>query len=223
MGQIAHQPEQHAFHGHRRRQHQHEADQRIEPRSHHYAGQQQPVGIPVRNPVRQQRNEDDNRASTDKTEQIPGIGAQAEQHGSENTRRGAAGDAKNVRIRQRVSQQGLQKAPCHRKQRTGHKCGKYARCAQLPDDIRGQSILKAQCSQYSVGAERDATGRQTREYRKHRKEKKDEEFAGQVQTLSTAGRQRWSAQTDDLPALFERVFLERFIRIDRHRVTDKAQ
>ncbi len=134
-GEVAEQPEKHALHLGRGSEREQQPDDGAEARGERHADEQHAVRVPARAPERK-------REHAARRERRPGQGAQvqsgrgqAEQDRRERADRGAAGDAENVGIGERISEQHLQQRAGKREQRAAGESCERPRRAHAPDDL----------------------------------------------------------------------------------------
>jgi len=123
MRQVTHQPVQHALHLRLRRNQQREADERGESRRQHDAGEQHPVHVPAARAIAQHEQQANRRERAGKRRHIHRHGAVAQRDRGQRAQRGAARNAENIGIGERIAQQHLQQRTRERKQAAAGKGG----------------------------------------------------------------------------------------------------
>lgn len=139
-GQIPHQPEHHPPQAVAGGEGKKQAHHRPVARRQHHPGEQQALGVPLATPHaqgQQQRHAGQGAAESAEIDQ-PHPGPQG--HGGQGAHRGAAGDAQDIRFRQRVAQQHLEQHPGQGQQPAAGEGGEQPRQAQLPHDVRRQGV-----------------------------------------------------------------------------------
>jgi len=112
--------------------------------------------------VRQPEDEQHGAEGTSKCQAVDAERWQADHDGEQGADAGAAGNAEDVGVGERVAQQYLHQRASQRQQAAAGEAGEGARQAQLTNDVGTRGFLPEQGSEDVARRNRDAAGRQCR-------------------------------------------------------------
>ena len=130
LGEVAHQPEQHAVQFMVGGNGQDQGDQCAATRRNNDAREQQAGLRPTAVAMREAEDQQHRCQGTGQRGAGNAPDAQPEQNGENRSDAGATGNTKNVRVGERIAQQDLQQGTCQRQQSAARETGKRARQTQ---------------------------------------------------------------------------------------------
>jgi hypothetical protein len=121
-----------------------QGDECAEARRQHHPGQQQRGMVACQQPSPQARRQRQRQQAAEKGQARHPRPRQPRRHPQQGEQAGAAGNAEQVGLGQRVAEQGLHQGPGHRQQSAAGESRRHARAAQLGEDLPGQLAVVRQ-------------------------------------------------------------------------------